>query len=1101
MDGQRRTTRDGQGIVLRRGFVLRRAGRALVAVALAASTILAGPVARVLPTQLANAAGTFVDPHFREVPVFTGLNHPTSLRFGTDGRAFVSEKSGIIKAYDSVSDTSATVVADLSADVMNYWDRGLLTIELDPAFLTGRPYLYAFYVWGAEPGDATQDWIDACPAAPGGPGPTTDGCPASTKVDRLTINTATNLMTARNTLIWDACQQFPSHSGGGMEIGPDGQLYVVFGDGASFNGVDFGQRGGTIPDYSNPITPVNPCGDPATVTSAPGAQPTVDAKTAQGGQLRSQDVRTTSDPTGLDGSLIRINPDTGAASSGNPLASSGSANARRIIAHGFRNPFRLTFRPGTSDLYVAHVGNQTWEAVNRIAIPTSPRTPTTLPNAGWPCYEGPAIATGFKNLGTNMCADLYAQGSSAWTKPFYSYSHYTTLTPTGPCFNPVEGKDGGSPTGLAFYGGSTGGTADYPAKYDGGLFFVDFDRDCLAFFPKGSGGVPNASGMELVASSIGNPVDLRTGPGGDLYYVDHDNGRIVRIRYVLTPVARASADPSEAKAPVTVHLDGSTSTDPDPGATLIAWRWDLDDDGVYDDANGATVDWNVTTPAVYPISLEVESSNGLKDTVDLVVDATNDPPVPVIDTPGEGLTWAVDDVIGYTGHATDGDDGSLTGSALHWDIVMLHCPADCHEHVVETGSGGGGTFTAPEHPYPSHLELRLSATDTHGTTRTTSLELFPRTKTIQVATTPAGISVSVGEEQATSPSTTTVIENSVVTVTPPLTPTVAGTRYRFSTWADSLVRSRVITATTNRSLAATYVPDIADTCASAPTTPTGSWRSERASGNGDVDWFRFSIAHGHRVVITAGDLPVNARLDLYSSCSTRLATVDASTGTRYEELTKKLAAGTYRVKVSFPGGGRSDTPYVLRFRSLLGGTAIKSSRVTQGAGGGGVVRIAGEVINDTGATAGMATVTATFRNGSGGIVGTLSGQSFARRLTDGNVSPFVIGGSVPAYATISYKVTTAAAAPARSLSLTSITRTTNGDSTVTERGTVKNTGSTTLTGVGAARTWYGTRGEVLDRGTATLSPSALGPGASGTFTIVQPALTGLQATRTQLRAS
>ena len=881
-------------------------------------------------------------------------------------------------------------MADLSADVMNYWDRGLLAIELDPAFLTGRPYLYAFYVWGAEPGDTTQDWIDACPSPPSGPSPTTDGCPASTKIDRLTINPSTNAMTARTTLIWDACQQFPSHSGGGMEIGPDGQLYITFGEGASFNGVDYGQRGGTIPDYSNPYTTVNPCGDPVTVTSDPGDAPTVNVKTAQGGQLRSQDVRTTSDPTGLGGTLVRINPDTGAASTGNPLASSTSANARRIVAHGFRNPFRLTFRPGTSDLYVAHVGNTTWEAINRIAIPTTAKTPTTLPNAGWPCYEGPAVATSFKNLGTDMCASLYAQGSTAWKKPFYSYSHNSALLPTGPCFNPVNGTDGGSPTGLAFYEGSTGGTADYPAKYDGGLFFVDYDRDCLAFFPKGSGGVPNAAGMELVASSIGNPVDLQTGPGGDLYYVDHDNGRVVRIKYVLTPIARATADPSEALAPVTVHLDGSASSDPDPGASLVAWRWDLDDDGTYDDATGATYDWAVTTPAVYPVSLEVESSNGLTDTVDLVVDATNDPPVPVIDTPDEALTWAVGDVIDFTGHADDQQDGSLTGSALQWDIVMLHCPADCHEHGVETDAGTGGSFTAPEHPYPSHLELRLSATDTHGSTRTTSLALFPRTTTIDVTTMPSGVTVSVGEAQATSPSTTTVIEGSVVTVTPPLTTTISGTRHRFSSWDDSLVRSREVTATADVSLAATYVPDVADTCASAASTPTSSWRTDRASGNGDVDWFRFSLASGRRVVVTAGDLPVNARLDLYSSCSTHLASADASSGTRFEELTRRLNGGTYRVRVSFPGGGRSNSPYLLRFRVLSNSTTVKSARVTQGAGGGGTVRIAGEVVNGTGGTTGVATVTATFRNGSGGVVGTLSTRSFARRLGDGDVSPFVL---------------------------------------------------------------------------------------------------------------
>ena len=67
---------------------------------------------------------------------------------------------------------------------------------------------------------------------------------------------------------------------------------------------------------------------------------------------------------------------------------------------------------------------------------------------------------------------------------------------------------------------------------------------------------------------------------------------------------------------------------------------------------------------------------------------------------------------------------------------------------------------------------------------------------------------------------------------------------------------------------------------------TGTWITDRPSGNGDTDWFRFTLKAGHRMVLTAGDLPVNARLDLYSSCSVRLATVDANTDARYEELTR-----------------------------------------------------------------------------------------------------------------------------------------------------------------------------------------------------------------------
>ena len=53
----------------------------------------------------------------------------------------------------------------------------------------------------------------------------------------------------------------------------------------------------------------------------------------------------------------------------NPLAGSTDANARRIIAYGLRNPFRFTFRPGTSELWIGDVGWNDWEEINRIDRP------------------------------------------------------------------------------------------------------------------------------------------------------------------------------------------------------------------------------------------------------------------------------------------------------------------------------------------------------------------------------------------------------------------------------------------------------------------------------------------------------------------------------------------------------------------------------------------------------------------------------------------------------------------------------------------------------------------------------------------------------------
>ena len=119
----------------------------------------------------------------------------------------------------------------------------------------------------------------------------------SGRLSRLTA--AGNQMTgAEQVLIEDWCQQYPSHSVGDLAFGADGALYVTAGDGASFNFADYGQDG----------SPLNPCGDPPG-----GVGGTQTPPTAEGGALRSQDLRTTADPTSLDGSVLRLDPDTGAA--------------------------------------------------------------------------------------------------------------------------------------------------------------------------------------------------------------------------------------------------------------------------------------------------------------------------------------------------------------------------------------------------------------------------------------------------------------------------------------------------------------------------------------------------------------------------------------------------------------------------------------------------------------------------------------------------------------------------------------------------------------------------------------------------------------------
>ena len=719
---------------------------------------------------------------FQESTVISGLVNPTVVRFSSDGRVFVAEKRGVIKVFDSLSDTSPDVFADLNANVHNFWDRGLLGMALAPNFPTD-PSVYVLYTYDHELGSSAPaprwgtpgTYSDPCPTPPGATG---DGCVVSGRLSRL--QASGNAMTgSEQVLVEDWCQQYPSHSVGSVEFGRDGALYASGGDGASFNFADWGQDG----------APLNPCGDPPG-----GVGATLTPPTAEGGALRSQDLRTAGDPVTLDGTVIRVDPATGAALPDNP-SSSTDPNAKRIIASGLRNPFRITTRPGTDELWVGDVGWNDWEEINRVMGGTA------VQNFGWPCYEGVGRQSGYDGANLKLCEDLYAQ-AGAVTAPYHAYHHTSRVVPNEGC--PTGSS---SMAGLEFEFATAGNS--YPAEYDGGLFFADYSRDCIWFMQKGADGQPAPGLIRTFVAGAANPVNLETGPGGDLFYVDFDGGTIRRITFTSAnqpPVARVTAAPTTGSAPLTVTFDGSGSSDPDSGDTL-RYAWDLDGDGAFDDSTTVQPTYTYTSAGTITATLRVTDGAGATDDQSVTISVGgNTAPTAVINTPGAGTTWSVGDVINFSGSATDAQDGTLPPSALTWNLVMNHCPSNCHKHLVQSFVGvAGGSFTAPDHEYPSYLELELTATDSGGLTRTTVLRLDPKTVQLTFQTSPGGLQLAVNGTAAKAPITRTVIAGSSNSVSA-VTPQRKGSKtYTFNSWSDGGAQTHTITApTTSTTYTARY---------------------------------------------------------------------------------------------------------------------------------------------------------------------------------------------------------------------------------------------------------------------------------------------------------
>lgn len=704
-----------------------------------------GPATTVLPTLPPPAP----EDDFARYQVLSGLTAPVSVEFANDGRVFVAEKSGILKTFETINDPTPTVAADLTGSVRNIGDHGMLGLTVDPQW-PDRPYVYVFYTW-----DITGLWGNSCAA-----GYATNGCVTGAKLSRLTMNPATGVMAGPEHVLEDSrwCFQFASHGVGDLQFLDDGTLVAAAGEGAGWTGTDYGQRGGQQPLFGPTIpnlTPVNPCDDPPNGIGGP-----VNPQTSEGGAFRSQDLLTSGDPLGWSGSMVRVDPDTGDAPADNPLVGDGDPDNDHVIAHGFRNPFRFTVRPGTDEVFVANVGFTTYEEIEVVDVSTG-----IVPNFGWPCHEGPAPEPQYSQLNNFMC-DLMESPDvpSVLTDPWFAYA---------------RPNSGASIAGLEFVPDS----GNYPAETVGQLMFADYVLGQTYLIGVQPDGSADPAGPRTVMRG-GIPVDLTAGPDGFIYMVDYLQGSVLRIvDRATSPIARIEASAIDGPLPFSVTLDASSSGGP-PDQELT-YSWDLTGNGLFNDATGPVANLTINEAINRTVSVLVEIPGLASSQASVTLYPGNTPPeVDVqVTTP---LPWSANDDISFTISATDAEDGALPAAAISWESQINHCyaPDDCHIHPYTGASGStAGTISGPSHGYPSFLLLIVEATDSRGQTTRVVEELFPEAIDLLVTSDPPGAFIQVGESSGVTPFTLQVIRNDTVSLTTPLQHQIDGATWQFNGWS------------------------------------------------------------------------------------------------------------------------------------------------------------------------------------------------------------------------------------------------------------------------------------------------------------------------------
>lgn len=653
----------------------------------------------------APSARAAVPANFVEEPVGTSWSEVTGITFAADGTMFAWERAGRVWM---LHDDEWFNVLDIRQEVGGWRDYGLLGFAIDRDFLTnGRVYL--MYVV-----DRHHLLNFGTPSY----NPNSNAYYNATigRITRYTLDVDNDFHTvvpgSRFILLGETKSTgvailHESHGIGSLVFGSDGTLLASTGDGASYNAVDTG--GGTGGAYASQ-----------------GLTDGIITAKENVGAFRSQLV------DGLNGKILRLDPETGNGVESNPFYSAASPRSAksRMWALGLRNPCRMSLRPGTGSfdplaadpgsLYIGDVGWGTWEELDVCD--------GAAQNFGWPLFEGMTTHTGYwaanvvnrdapNPLAGGACAtyfrfrDLIVQDSTnpdpAFPNPCDTDEEVPASIPTfkhrrpsidwgrpnGPARTGVYTSGtaavvnvgaGGSPVTGSQFGGncSIGGVwytgSLYPVQYQNTYFHADFGGFWVRSFAFNDTDRPThaqsfmTGTSDLVGMAV-NPVD------GNIYFARWNS--IFRLRYLPTgnqpPIAAASANVSYGPSPLAVQFNDAASIDPNNHALQYFWEFG---DGQTSTQRDPQHTYFVSggDPARFDVTLTVTDPGNLTAQDSLIVSVNNSPPVVSLVSPVQGSTYNLTGQTTYSLVASviDAEQGA-TDRSCEWMTALHH---NTHNH-------------------------------------------------------------------------------------------------------------------------------------------------------------------------------------------------------------------------------------------------------------------------------------------------------------------------------------------------------------------------------------------------------------------------------------
>ena len=547
------------------------------------------------------------------------------------GLLFV-ERRGAIKLYDFEYATTKTI-AQLPVRYEN--EDGLIGLAVDPNYKENN-WIYLFY-----------SAIDESDKEFG-----------KQHISRFDLVDDSLLLASEKILLDIPIIRKCCHSGGSLEFGKDGLLYIGVGD-------------NTNPFESQGYAPMD-------------ERPNRALWDAQKSAANTNDLR---------GKILRIIPKADGAYSipeGN-LFPEGTANTRpEIYVMGCRNPFRFSIDSKTNFVYWGDVGPDAGKE-DSVRGPAGMGEFDQARHAGfwgWPFTRGNNQAYGDHNFTTEKTGPKFNPAKLVNNSP-----HNTGLQNLPPAQEsmiwfsyaaseefPWLGKGGVNPMGGMVYHAEDYPNAEqlFPNYFENKLFVYEWMRDWVYVVTMDENHDYVKAESFMPSTEFSHPMDMLFGSDGHLYVLEYGqkwnsrnmDARLDRIRYIegnRQPIAAVTADKAVGAAPLTVQFSAANSKDYDN--EVLQYAWSFTDDDVQ--ATEAEPAFTFSEAGIYNVSLKVTDPSGESATTHQKIIVGNDPPDLQIVLDETDRVFYDGKKVAYKIVVNDTEDGSTENQEIKSENVKV----------------------------------------------------------------------------------------------------------------------------------------------------------------------------------------------------------------------------------------------------------------------------------------------------------------------------------------------------------------------------------------------------------------------------------------------